>query len=164
MNNKDLEKSVSQYLDLLNRGSVQTMESGPVIITGCCIAHVDLSSHSDCIKDVRMGLLKTDGAILVVGVNDDSIPQTEELILLAKQIGVPSVLVFEKPFHEDVSVIESFELKKFVLPERLEIPVLEQEENKSLFICCREEIREISRYPFLVELEWFMKTMSGVPP
>ena len=56
-------------------------------------AHVDCPGHADYIKNMITGAAQMDGAILVVGANDGPMPQTREHILLAYQVGVPSVVV-----------------------------------------------------------------------
>src|SRR6478752_280482 len=58
------------------------------------IAHVDCPGHADYIKNMITGAAQMDGAILVVGANDGPMPQTREHILLARQVGVPSIVVF----------------------------------------------------------------------
>jgi len=57
-------------------------------------AHVDCPGHADYIKNMITGAAQMDGAILVVGANDGPMPQTREHILLARQVGVPSIVVF----------------------------------------------------------------------
>ena len=57
-------------------------------------AHIDAPGHADYIKNMITGAAKMDGAILVVAATDGVMPQTREHILLARQIGVPQVLVF----------------------------------------------------------------------
>jgi elongation factor Tu len=57
-------------------------------------AHVDMPGHADYVKNMITGAAQIDGAILVVSAADGPMPQTREHILLAKQVGVPSVLVF----------------------------------------------------------------------
>ncbi len=57
-------------------------------------AHVDMPGHADYIKNMITGAAQIDGAILVVSAADGPMPQTREHILLAKQVGVPSILVF----------------------------------------------------------------------
>ncbi|MGH7241242.1 MAG: elongation factor Tu [Candidatus Saccharimonadales bacterium] len=57
-------------------------------------AHVDMPGHADYVKNMITGAAQIDGAILVVGANDGPLPQTREHVLLAKQVGVPSILVF----------------------------------------------------------------------
>jgi len=57
-------------------------------------AHVDAPGHADYIKNMITGAAQMDGAILVVAATDGPMPQTREHVLLAKQIGVPQILVF----------------------------------------------------------------------
>ncbi len=57
-------------------------------------AHVDMPGHADYVKNMITGAAQVDGAILVVSAADGPMPQTREHILLAKQVGVPSVLVY----------------------------------------------------------------------
>mgnify|MGYP001573525972 FL=1 len=57
-------------------------------------AHIDCPGHADFIKNMITGAAQMDGAILVVSATDGVMPQTREHILLAKQVGVPKVLVF----------------------------------------------------------------------
>src|SRR5438270_8085177 len=57
-------------------------------------AHVDMPGHADYIKNMITGAAQIDGAILVVSAADGPMPQTREHVLLARQVGVPSILVF----------------------------------------------------------------------
>ena len=57
-------------------------------------AHIDAPGHADYIKNMITGAAQMDGAILVVAANDGAMPQTREHILLAKQVGVPRIIVF----------------------------------------------------------------------
>ena len=57
-------------------------------------AHVDCPGHADYVKNMITGAAQMDGAILVVAATDGPMPQTEEHILLARQVGVPQVVVF----------------------------------------------------------------------
>lgn len=57
-------------------------------------AHVDMPGHADYVKNMITGAAQIDGAILVVSAADGPMPQTREHVLLAKQVGVPSILVF----------------------------------------------------------------------
>ncbi len=57
-------------------------------------AHIDAPGHADYIKNMITGAAQMDGAILVVAANDGAMPQTREHILLAKQVGVPKIIVF----------------------------------------------------------------------
>jgi elongation factor Tu len=57
-------------------------------------AHVDMPGHADYVKNMITGAAQIDGAILVVSAADGPMPQTREHVLLAKQVGVPKILVF----------------------------------------------------------------------
>ena len=57
-------------------------------------AHVDCPGHADYIKNMITGAAQMDGAILVVAADDGPMPQTKEHILLARQVGVPAIVVF----------------------------------------------------------------------
>ncbi len=57
-------------------------------------AHVDMPGHADYVKNMITGAAQVDGAILVVSAADGPMPQTREHVLLAKQVGVPYILVF----------------------------------------------------------------------
>src|SRR6195256_1226922 len=57
-------------------------------------AHVDCPGHADYVKNMITGAAQMDGAILVVAATDGPMPQTREHILLARQVGVPSLVVF----------------------------------------------------------------------
>ena len=57
-------------------------------------AHVDCPGHADYVKNMITGAAQMDGAILVVSAADGPMPQTREHILLARQVGVPAIVVF----------------------------------------------------------------------
>ena len=57
-------------------------------------AHVDCPGHADYVKNMVTGAAQMDGAILVVGATDGPMPQTKEHVLLARQVGVPAIVVF----------------------------------------------------------------------
>ena len=57
-------------------------------------AHVDCPGHADYVKNMITGAAQMDGAILVVAATDGAMPQTREHILLARQVGVPNLVVF----------------------------------------------------------------------
>src|SRR5712675_1059701 len=57
-------------------------------------AHIDCPGHADYIKNMITGAAQMDGAILVVAANDGPMPQTREHLLLARQVGVPRIVVF----------------------------------------------------------------------
>nr|QCI05340.1 Translation elongation factor Tu [Compsothamnion thuyoides] len=78
-------------------------------------AHVDCPGHSDYIKNMITGAAQMDGAILVVSIVDGPMPQTREHILLAKQVGVPKIVVFLN--KEDQLKKEDIELKDLIILE-----------------------------------------------
>jgi elongation factor Tu len=57
-------------------------------------AHIDAPGHADYIKNMITGAAQMDGAVLVVAATDGAMPQTREHVLLAKQVGVPRIIVF----------------------------------------------------------------------
>ena len=74
-------------------------------------AHVDMPGHADYVKNMITGAAQIDGAILVVAANDGPLPQTREHVLLAKQVGVPYILVFmNKMDLADPELIELVEM------------------------------------------------------
>jgi elongation factor Tu len=76
-------------------------------------AHVDCPGHADYIKNMITGAAQMDGAILVVGANDGPMPQTREHVLLARQVGVPYIVVFlnKCDMVEDPELLELVELE-----------------------------------------------------
>ncbi len=76
-------------------------------------AHVDCPGHADYIKNMITGAAQMDGAILVVAATDGPMPQTREHILLARQVGVPSVVVFLSKVDqvEDPELLDLVELE-----------------------------------------------------
>jgi elongation factor Tu len=76
-------------------------------------AHIDCPGHADYIKNMITGAAQMDGAILVVAATDGPMPQTREHILLARQVGVPSIVVFMNKCDavEDPELLELVELE-----------------------------------------------------
>ena len=76
-------------------------------------AHVDCPGHADYVKNMITGAAQMDGAILVVSAADGPMPQTREHILLAKQVGVPNVVVFlnKEDQVDDEELLELVELE-----------------------------------------------------
>jgi len=87
-------------------------------------AHVDCPGHADYIKNMITGAAQMDGAILVVGADDGPMPQTREHILLARQVGVPAVVVFlnKVDMVDDEELIELVELELRELLDKYEFP------------------------------------------
>jgi len=142
-------------------------------------AHVDCPGHADYIKNMITGAAQMDGAILVVGADDGPMPQTREHILLARQVGVPSIVVFlnKCDMVDDEELIELVELElrelltKYEFPgddipiirgsalKALESDDLDSEEVKPVFELMEaideyipEPVREIDK-PFLMPIE-----------
>jgi elongation factor Tu len=76
-------------------------------------AHVDCPGHADYIKNMITGAAQMDGAILVVAATDGPMPQTREHILLARQVGVPAIVVFMNKVDmvEDKELLDLVELE-----------------------------------------------------
>ena len=76
-------------------------------------AHVDCPGHADYVKNMITGAAQMDGAILVVSATDGPMPQTKEHILLAKQVGVPSMVVFMNKCDlvDDEEILELVEME-----------------------------------------------------
>ena len=87
-------------------------------------AHVDCPGHADYIKNMITGAAQMDGAILVVAANDGPMPQTREHILLARQVGVPKIVVFLNKIDmvDDPELIELVEMELRDLLKQYEFP------------------------------------------
>ena len=73
-------------------------------------AHVDMPGHADYVKNMITGAAQVDGAILVIAATDGPMPQTREHVLLAKQVGVPKIVVFlNKMDMADADMVELIE-------------------------------------------------------
>jgi elongation factor Tu len=109
-------------------------------------AHVDCPGHADYIKNMITGAAQMDGAILVVGADDGPMPQTREHILLARQVGVPYIVVFlnKTDMVDDPELIELVELElrelltKYEFPGD-EIPIIKGSALKALECGCGKE-------------------------
>jgi len=87
-------------------------------------AHVDCPGHADYIKNMITGAAQMDGAILVVGADDGPMPQTREHILLARQVGVPAMVVFlnKCDMVDDPELIELVDMELRELLDKYEFP------------------------------------------
>src|SRR3982074_1791394 len=87
-------------------------------------AHVDCPGHADYVKNMITGAAQMDGAILVVAATDGPMPQTREHILLARQVGVPSMVVFLNKCDavDDAELLELVELEVRELLSAYEFP------------------------------------------
>ncbi len=102
-------------------------------------AHVDCPGHADYIKNMITGAAQMDGAILVVSATDGPMPQTREHILLARQVGVPAIIVFINKTDQvqDKELIDLVEeeirdlLNKYEFPGK-EVPIIRGSALKAL--------------------------------
>src|SRR5213595_1439283 len=87
-------------------------------------AHVDCPGHADYIKNMITGAAQMDGAILVVAATDGPMPQTREHVLLARQVGVPSIVVAlnKADMVDDEEILELVELEVRELLSEYEFP------------------------------------------
>ncbi|HEY7824872.1 MAG TPA: GTP-binding protein, partial [Acidimicrobiia bacterium] len=87
-------------------------------------AHVDMPGHADYIKNMITGAAQVDGAILVVSAADGPMPQTREHVLLARQVGVPSIVVFlnKVDMVDDEELLDLVELEVRDLLTEYEFP------------------------------------------
>ncbi|NLD25358.1 elongation factor Tu [Candidatus Dojkabacteria bacterium] len=137
-------------------------------------ALVDCPGHKDYIKNMITGAAQMDGAILVISSSDGAMPQTKEHILLAKQVGVPKVLVFINTFGEaDPEILELIKadvqdlLKKYGFDENCPIIVGDalkaQKGEEEGLNAAKELIKAVDEYfpiperdidkPFLMPIE-----------
>src|ERR1700738_275045 len=87
-------------------------------------AHVDCPGHADYVKNMITGAAQMDGAILVVSAADGPMPQTREHILLARQVGVPALVVFmnKADMVDDKELLDLVELEVRELLSKYEFP------------------------------------------
>jgi elongation factor Tu len=141
-------------------------------------AHVDCPGHADYIKNMITGAAQMDGAILVVAATDGAMPQTREHILLARQVGVPAIVVFlnKCDMVDDEELIELVEMELRELLDKYEFPgddipivqgsalkALEEPEDADASKCIFELMEAVDSYipepkrdvdqPFLMPIE-----------
>ena len=141
-------------------------------------AHVDCPGHADYIKNMITGAAQMDGAILVVAATDGAMPQTREHILLARQVGVPAMVVFlnKCDMVDDEELIELVEMELRELLDKYEFPgddipfvqgsalqALENPEDEGMAKCVWDLMEAIDSYipeperdvdqPFLMPVE-----------
>ncbi len=101
-------------------------------------AHVDMPGHADYVKNMITGAAQVDGAVLVVSAADGPMPQTREHVLLAKQVGVPKIVVFmNKMDLADPELVELVELDVRELLSKYEydgdnVPIIKGSATKAL--------------------------------
>ena len=137
-------------------------------------AHVDMPGHADYVKNMITGAAQVDGAILVVAATDGPLPQTREHVLLAKQVGVPKIVVFlnkmdiadpelvelvemdirellaKNGFDEDAPIIKGSAAKALEGDETYEAAIMELVEALDSYV--PEPARDMDK-PFLMPIE-----------
>ena len=141
-------------------------------------AHVDCPGHADYVKNMITGAAQMDGAILVVSASDGPMPQTREHILLARQVGVPKIVVFlnKCDLVDDEELLELIELEVRELLSKYDFPgddtpvirgaaypALENPGDDSKTACIAELLEQLDTYieeperehdkPFLMSIE-----------
>ena len=140
-------KEVKSYADIAKGGIVRDANKTVTIAVSHVeyetekrhYAHIDCPGHADYIKNMITGAAQMDGAILVVAANDGPMPQTREHILLARQVGVPRIVVFMNKVDtvDDPELLELVELeirellKKYDFPGD-EIPIIKGQAKDAL--------------------------------
>ncbi len=119
-------------------------------------AHVDCPGHADYVKNMITGAAQMDGAILVVSSADGPMPQTREHILLARQVGVPALVVFMNKVDmvDDAELLELVELEIRELLSKYEFPGDDIPITKGSALCALEDRSpEIGREAILKLME-----------
>ena len=106
-------------------------------------AHVDCPGHADYVKNMITGAAQMDGAILVVSAADGPMPQTREHILLARQVGVPALVVFMNKVDlvDDEELLELVELEVRELLSKYDFPGDDIPITKGSAVCALEDKR-----------------------
>jgi len=109
-------------------------------------AHIDCPGHADYIKNMITGAAQMDGAVLVVSAADGPMPQTREHILLARQVGVPAIVVFMNKVDmvEDKELLDLVELEVRELLTKYEfpgdkIPIIKGSALKAMECACAKD-------------------------
>jgi elongation factor Tu len=126
-------------------------------------AHVDCPGHADYVKNMITGAAQMDGAILVVSATDGPMPQTREHILLAKQVGVPAMVVFMNKVDlvDDAEILELVELEIRELLSKYDFPGDDIPITKGSAVCALEGKRNDIGHDAVLEL---MKTVDDYIP
>ena len=118
-------------------------------------AHIDCPGHADYIKNMITGAAQMDGAILVVSASDGPMPQTREHILLARQVGVPCIVVFLNKIDQvdDPELLDLVELEVRELLTKYEfpgdkVPVIKGSALKAMQCGCGKEEHEDCKFVF----------------
>ncbi len=126
-------------------------------------AHVDCPGHADYVKNMITGAAQMDGAILVVSATDGAMPQTREHILLAKQVGVPAMVVFMNKVDlvDDAEILELVELEIRELLSKYDFPGDDIPITKGSAVCALEGKQPAIGHDAVLEL---MRTVDDYIP
>jgi elongation factor Tu len=126
-------------------------------------AHVDCPGHADYVKNMITGAAQMDGAILVVSAADGPMPQTREHILLARQVGVPALVVFMNKVDlvDDEELIELVELEVRELLSKYDFPGDDIPITKGSAVCALEGKRPEIGHDAILKL---METVDAYIP
>jgi elongation factor Tu len=129
---KNAVKDVKSYAEIAKGGIVRDANKTVTIAVSHVeyetenrhYAHIDCPGHADYIKNMITGAAQMDGAILVVAANDGPMPQTREHILLARQVGVPRIVVFMNKVDtvDDPELLDLVELELRELLKKYDFP------------------------------------------
>jgi elongation factor Tu len=122
-------------------------------------AHVDCPGHADYVKNMITGAAQMDGAILVVSASDGPMPQTREHILLARQVGVPYIVVFMNKVDmvDDPELLDLVELevrdllKQYQFPGD-EIPIVRGSALKAMTAASKPDVKEDPAFECIIKL------------
>jgi elongation factor Tu len=122
-------------------------------------AHVDCPGHADYVKNMITGAAQMDGAILVVSASDGPMPQTREHILLARQVGVPYIIVYMNKVDmvDDPELLDLVELEvrdlltKYQFPGD-EIPVIRGSALQAMIAGANSEVKDDPAFKSIFEL------------
>nr|WP_310522112.1 elongation factor Tu [Polymorphobacter sp.] len=126
-------------------------------------AHVDCPGHADYVKNMITGAAQMDGAILVVSATDGPMPQTREHILLAKQVGVPAMVVFMNKVDlvDDAEILELVEMEIRELLSKYDFPGDDIPITQGSAVCALEGKRDDIGHDAVIAL---MKTVDDYIP
>ncbi len=126
-------------------------------------AHVDCPGHADYVKNMITGAAQMDGAILVVSAADGPMPQTREHILLARQVGVPALVVFMNKVDmvDDPELLDLVELEVRELLSKYDFPGDDIPITKGSALCALENREPKIGHEAVLEL---MKTVDAYIP
>jgi len=133
-------------------------------------AHVDCPGHADYVKNMITGAAQMDGAILVVSAADGPMPQTREHILLARQVGVPFIVVFMNKVDavDDPELLDLVELevrdllKKYQFPGD-ETPIIRGSALKAMTAASKPEVKEDPAFECIFKLMEAVDSYIPIP-